>query len=177
MEFYVALRLIKGGIDKVESKQTWADLGAGSGLFTNALATILKEGSTLYAIDKDSKALDKIRIESDQVTLKKTRKDFIHEELGMEPVDGILMANSIHFVADKLSFMQRLKVNLKPLGRLILVEYDTNTANPWVPYPVSYDALKTLALDSGFSTLVKIGEEPSLYRRAMIYAAMMSVSV
>ncbi len=48
-----ATYLIRHDHNKSFAKDTWADLGCGSGIFTYALASLLKKGSTIYAIDRD----------------------------------------------------------------------------------------------------------------------------
>jgi predicted RNA methylase len=40
---------------------TWADLGAGDGTFTRALAQVLARGSRVYAVDRDARALATLR--------------------------------------------------------------------------------------------------------------------
>ncbi len=48
--------------DRITSltKNVWADLGCGSGIFTHALANLLCEGSIIYAVDKNISAFKKI---------------------------------------------------------------------------------------------------------------------
>jgi ubiquinone/menaquinone biosynthesis C-methylase UbiE len=167
MELEVAVRLIEKGVAKNAARQAWADLGAGHGLFTKALATLLMPDCIIYAVDKVSDSLNAISLDG----VKKIHKDFITEEIGLGPLDGVLMANSLHFIADKSAFLSSLKKNFKRSGRLILVEYDTDTANSWVPYPISYSAARRLAGDAGFS-VTKLGEEPSLYNRANLYSCL-----
>src|SRR5687767_14377816 len=99
MKSEVALSLIEEGIERTNSKQIWADLGAGNGVFTHALSTLLHDGSTLYAIDTNAKRMESIHAWQ-QVTLKKINADFIRDAWNTEPLDGILMANSLHFVKD-----------------------------------------------------------------------------
>ena len=70
---------------------TWADLGCGSGLFTQALSTFLSDESTIYAIDKES--INQLPDYHHQVIIKKAQLDFIKEQLPLAPLDGILMAN------------------------------------------------------------------------------------
>jgi hypothetical protein len=48
-----AVRLI-GGRDLSAADETWADLGAGDGTFTRALATVLPVGSVIHAMDRDA---------------------------------------------------------------------------------------------------------------------------
>ena len=45
------------------------------------------------------------------------------------------------FVRDNLSFLTTVRDYLKPGGKLLIVEYDTDLRNPFVPYPVSFEML------------------------------------
>src|SRR5688572_7114819 len=112
MELSVAVSLIEKGIDKSSAAQKWADLGAGKGLFTYALASILPQQSSVVAIDKLPETLAGIVSRVTGVTISSLTKDFIEEDLGSQMFDGILMANSLHFVNDKPGFMQKLLKNL-----------------------------------------------------------------
>jgi hypothetical protein len=58
----VALSLIEDGVDRTSVRQIWADLGAGNGVFTHALSTLLHDGSTLYAIDMNAARMESIRV-------------------------------------------------------------------------------------------------------------------
>jgi hypothetical protein len=82
------------------------------------------------------------------------------------------MANSLHFVESQREFLRRCESSLAVPGRLLIVEYDTDIANPWVPYPVSLALLTRLARDAGFQRLQKLGSRPSRYHRAALYAAL-----
>lgn len=170
MEIEVAVRLIEGGVEKTGSVQVWADFGAGKGLFTKALATLLSNGSTIYAIDKDGP--NEMKPPSEKVIVKTLKKDFIKDKIELVALDGIIMANSLHYVQEQLIFLKTLKEKLKPNGRLLLVEYDTTISNQWIPYPVSYKTLQTLAPGAGFKLIDKLDQEPSLYQQANIYAAL-----
>src|SRR5262245_4114906 len=50
-----AIALIRGAVTRPGG--LWADLGAGSGMFTRALATLVGPGGTVYAVDNDPGAL------------------------------------------------------------------------------------------------------------------------
>lgn len=173
MELSTAISLIKKGVT-TSDPQVWADLGAGTGLFTKALSTLLPVGSTIYAIDRDRKAIERISTPSKSVLLKKIALDFVNDAFEIEPLDGILMANALHFVDEKLSFIKKVKQTLKSSGKIIIIEYDREKSNPWVPYPTSYQSLKILAHNSGLS-IEKIGSTPSKYQEAEIYSALLSV--
>ena len=173
MELEIAIKLISNGVDKNSSPQVWADLGAGKGLFTQALATLLSPSSSIYAIDKDENALSNTLGAADQIMVQKLVADFTLLEMDLNLLDGALMANSHHFVRDKVAFIKRLTTFLKPTGRLILVEYNTDSSNQWVPYPVSYSSLKTLSMATGFTTVRQIGHAPSRYNQRDIYAALL----
>lgn len=170
MELAVAKRLIQDGIEHTPSPQVWADLGAGKGLFTHALADLLGPGSAVYAVDRDASALKEIDTNPSGV-VRILRKDFVRETLNLEPLDGVLMANALHFVKDKVAFLNQLKKGLKKSGVLLIVEYDRETSTPWVPHPLSFNALEKLAFATGFNAVKKLDEEPSVFNRVNMYSA------
>ncbi len=131
----------------------WADFGAGAGAFTLALADLLGSGAHIYAIDRDSGALDQQRKAMQRqfpdraVTYLKA--DFT-QKLELPPLDGALMANSLHFVKQKEPVLSLIRGYLKPGGRLILVEYDTDRGNMWLPHPFSFETWRAMASRNGF---------------------------
>jgi hypothetical protein len=173
MQLPEAISLIKKGIVPHSSPQTWADLGAGKGLFSEALRSILLPGSTIHAID-----LHKQPHLQHHPSIIFHEVDFAKDKLPVPTLDGILMANSLHYVQEQVTCIQRLKTYLRnSLGVFILIEYDTDKGNQWVPYPVSFARAQRVFGDAGFSKIEKIGEHPSMYRRDSIYAALISAPV
>jgi ubiquinone/menaquinone biosynthesis C-methylase UbiE len=163
-----AIQLIKPGII-VGQKAVWADLGSGDGLFTRALATLLGEGSVIYAVDTNRNSLQKITAVKG-VDIKTIVANFENDELSFVQLSGILMANSLHFVKDKVSFIKRAESWLMKGASLLIVEYDMDTANRWVPYPMSYATCVDIFSSLGYA-VHKIGTEISLYNRQGIFAA------
>lgn len=169
MELHTAVGLIKKGVVTRSSPQTWADLGAGRGLFTHALSTLLPEGSAIFAVDQQRSDLLQVRVET-SVSLHTRALDFVKDELNLPPLDGILMANALHFVKDKRAMLQKLKPLLKSNGYFIIIEYETSQPNRWVPYPIHFAGLKELMKQSGWKEPVFMEEVPSLYH-GKIYSA------
>ena len=56
----------------------------------------------------------------------------------------------------------------------LMVEYDTDLPNPWVPYPLSFITLRKLFTELGFSVVKKISEKKSLYRTGRIYTVIIT---
>jgi len=144
----------------------WIDLGCGSGTFTIALAHLLPTDSNIIAIDK---SLQKISSTS-QVDIQFLKADFEIEKLPLANLDGIIMANSLHYVKDKKTFLSRLHSYLKEKGILIIIDYDTLKANPWVPFPINMAEASSLFREMGYRKILKLGEMPSAYGRANLYA-------
>lgn len=145
----------------------WADFGAGSGAFTLALSELLGLGAEIYAIDKDRGALGKLeqshraRFGTSQ-NIHSVRADFTGT-LSLPPLDGILMANSLHFFRDKEKVLRHIRKFLKWNGALLLVEYNVDSGNPWVPHPLSFETFFTLAPRLGFSEPRLLGKVPSRF--------------
>ncbi len=173
MELGRALDLIKPGVTPLENA-TWADLGCGDGLFTRALAQVLGDNGTIYAVDSRTGVLEKIP-SIPQIHLQKIIADFEVDELPFAGLDGILMANSLHFVKDKKTFIKKAKSWLKISGCFLIIEYNTDKPNHWVPYPISFASVLKLFSELEF-IVQKISERPSLYNRAGMYGAKMTVN-
>jgi len=150
---------------------TWADLGCGTGVFTKALASLLQPGSTIYAIDRQTTIRD-TGLQTNGVAITPLQLDFVADNIGVGLLDGILMANSLHFAADKPALLEKLAGLLRNDGCFIIAEYDTDMANPWVPYPVSFRSLRPLFKNAGFTCFEKLHEHPSVYGRANIYTVL-----
>jgi len=161
-----ALSLIQHNI--TQHTNVWADLGCGEGLFTNALSQLLHEGSLIYAVDKNKQALNKVIVKQG-IELKKLPLDFVDDSLPFKNLSGILLANAFHFVKDKDVFANKLFNCLDKHGYLLVVEYNTDTANRWVPYPVSFYNLKKFFETYSYVT-EKLGLFPSRYQGNMYSA-------
>ncbi len=154
--------LLERGVER--GPYRWAELGAGEGNFTRALALLLGPGAHTTAVDKDARALRAIDggIE--------TRVADFTKPLDLHDLDGVLMANALHFVRVKPPVLESVRSMLKPGGRLIVVEYATDRGNPWVPHPFSFETWKRLAADAGFVGTEQIGSVPSRYFGSMYSA-------
>jgi trans-aconitate methyltransferase len=153
---------------------TWADLGCGDGTFTRALADLLASGSTIHAMDRDGSALRRIPSAHKGVRIQTHRGDFTSHPWPFADLDGILMANSLHYVADQATFIRACESRMTSRRRFLIVEYDTNEASRWLPYPVNRTTLTALFARAGYRSITFLRSRPSLYRRASLYAAVMA---
>jgi SAM-dependent methyltransferase len=153
-------------------RATWADLGCGDGTFTLALASLLPAGSTIHAVDRDGSALRRIPRTHAGSSIVTHVADFTTPPWPVRQLDGVLLANSLHYVPDQPGFIRLCEAAMKPPPRCIIVEYDLDRANRWVPYPLSRQTLEHLFAGAGYASIQWLGSRPSVYRRASIYAAM-----
>jgi SAM-dependent methyltransferase len=156
----------------------WADLGSGTGAFTLALADLLSDAGVIYSVDKDAGALREqertMRARFPNAVVHYRAADFT-TPLDMPPLDGVMIANALHFTRDKARVVQSIKNYLRPGGRLILVEYNVDRGNTWVPYPLSYPTWEALAQRCGFISTKLLATIPSRFL-GEIYSALSSQS-
>lgn len=162
--------LIRGGV----APGVWADLGSGAGAFTLALADLLGPGARILSVDRDAGALRRQREDMadrfPSATVDYRQGDFTRP-LDLPPLDGVLMANSLHFVRRKEPVLALVHAALRPGGRLLLIEYDADRGNPWVPHPLSYATWERMAADNRFTETRLLARQPSRYLGA-IYSAL-----
>jgi ubiquinone/menaquinone biosynthesis C-methylase UbiE len=163
--------LLRAGIDG--SGGVWADLGAGAGAFTLALAELIGPGGEIYAIDRDASALRAnaraMRARFPQVRVQYQATDFTLP-LALAMLDGIVMANALHFQQDQDAVVQSLRGYLRPGGHLLIVDYNIERANFAVLHPVPYPQWERLARDAGFEHTRLLARRPSRFLRE-IYSA------
>ncbi len=173
MEHADHVALIRGGVPGPGG--LWADIGAGAGAFTLALADLLGPDGKILAIDRDERALRHLATAMaarfPAVALRTIVADYTRP-LDLPPLDGIVAANTLHFLPSpaRAAVLTRLRGYLRPGGRLILVEYNIARGNPWVPHPFTYDTWETMADRAGFGDTRLLARRPSRTLRE-IYAA------
>jgi ubiquinone/menaquinone biosynthesis C-methylase UbiE len=165
--------LLAGGITQGEGG-VWADLGAGTGAFTLALADLIGPHGVIHAVDRDRAALAELRgafvSAVPQAELRVRAADFTRR-LDLADLDGVVMANALHFVEDKPPVLALVRGYLKPGGRLILVEYESDRGNEWVPHPLTFETWRRVATDAGFVDTRRLASVPSRFL-GRIYSAL-----
>lgn len=169
-----AIDMLAGSSVEAPGPTTWADLGCGSGTFTLALAALLAPGSTIHAIDRDGSVLRKIPSVHNGVRITTHAGDFTTPPWPFADLGGILMANSLHYVKNQAAFIRACGRRMTAQARFLIVEYDTNQASRWVPYPVSQTRLSALFGPAGYSSIRVLRSRSSVYRRAPLYAAVIA---
>jgi ubiquinone/menaquinone biosynthesis C-methylase UbiE len=164
--------LIRAGVDG--SGPRWLELGAGEGAFTLALADVLGPGGRIVAVDRDRRPLETTQRRVDDrfrgVAVEAVVADFTRG-LPEGPFDGVLAANSLHFVASPDAVLADIVRALAPGGRFVLVEYDADHGNPWVPYPISFARWQRLAPTLGLTEPQILHRVPSRFLNAIYGAA------
>ena len=165
------VKLIEDGVSP--DTFVWADLGAGSGNFTLALDSLLGFDGTIFALDRNLDIL-RNRIQKSYVrsTIHLLESDLTSAKNLLPPLDGVLMANTLHYVKDPLAMLADIKSLLPSGGSFILVEYDREDANKWVPYPISYVKWQRLAIQAGFTLPDELNRMPSIYSDRELYSAL-----
>ncbi|MGZ8378195.1 MAG: class I SAM-dependent methyltransferase [Gemmatirosa sp.] len=183
MEIHEAASLILGAVRARDAADPamprWADLGAGRGTFTEALARMLGQGAQVYAVDRDATAyaalLQLAGRRPNGARVIPSLADFADarawDALGLRDLDGVLLANALHFVPAERQgqVLARVGAALRPGGRLVVVEYEGRAPSPWVPHPVSMARLQAL-VPSGWLRPRPVGARGSMFGGS-IYAA------
>lgn len=172
MEHADHVNLLRRGIPN--SGGVWADFGSGTGAFTLALVELIQPNGTVYSIDQDGDALKtqqkRIRSQFPEADVRYLKANYTHP-MDLPLLDGIIAANTLHFLPEKYAVMDLFFAYLRPTGWMIVVEYNIEQGNYAVPYPLPYTAWEQLAKRAGFTNTQLLATRPSRYLRE-IYSAM-----
>ena len=145
----------------------WADLGAGRGAFTLALRELVGPGAHIYAVDRDHQALTSLSAAFEARFDSTANLHLIHADfmgpLKLPSLDGLVMANSLHFHRDHAAVISRAARLLSWYGVFLLVEYNVDRGNPWVPHPLSFEAYRQMALKAGLREPRLLATAPSSF--------------
>ena len=161
--------------DAVLPGGVWADIGAGRGAFTLALAELVGADARIIAVDRDGGALglaiEAVTTRYPDVTIEPVAADFTRT-LELPTLDGLVAANSLHFVPRDRQppVILALASHLRPGGRFVVVEYDADNGNSWVPHPFRAANWAVLATAAGLVGPRVLHRVPSRFLGA-IYSA------
>jgi ubiquinone/menaquinone biosynthesis C-methylase UbiE len=148
--------------------EVWADLGAGGGTFSRALASLVGPAGRIYAVDRDPA----VRRLAGQAGIIPRQADFT-TELDLPTLNGALLANALHFVAatEQAGVLRHIARHMRSEGRIVVVEYEGRAPSRWVPFPISFERFVRLVEDAGLAAPVRIGTRRSAFGGTMFAAS------
>ena len=160
------LNLLTKGIPKPGG--VWGEFGSGRGAFTLALAEIIGLTGTIHSVDNNGAALNEQahtiqrRFANRAPRMHYLAADYTHK-LDLPFLDGVLVANALHFQRNKDAVLRLILDYLQPGGSFILVEYNIDRGIPWVPHPISYKSWEVLTQKCGYVNTRFLAGRPSRF--------------
>jgi cyclopropane fatty-acyl-phospholipid synthase-like methyltransferase len=142
---------------KIESGQKVADIGAGSGLFSRPIARRLGAKGIVYAIDIDDGLLKHIDKTAAEQNLTNIRTVLCKEDDPKipEPVDLIVIIDTLHHIANQGAYLKNLHHYLKPSGRVAIIDF----SKTWPPghenMKFAFEDLENWMKAAGFAQVEK----------------------
>lgn len=122
---------------RVKPGQRVGDIGAGSGLFTRPLARKVGSKGMVYAVDVDAELLKHIDRTAQEQKLTGIRTILAPEDDPKfpEPVDLIVIIDTLHHIANQPKYLKGLKRYLRRGGRIAIIDF----SNEW---PAGHEQMK-----------------------------------
>jgi SAM-dependent methyltransferase len=150
---------------------TWADFGAGRGIFTEALAALLGPEGTVIAIDRDPNLVGQLRHLALRTRGAKIEvatgdvQDFAAiPALQRVTLAGAVFGNVLHYMNEPETVLANVRKYLEPGAPIIVIEYDRRSASRWVPRPLPPNELAVVARTAGLQEPIEIGRRRSRYQ-------------
>ena len=149
---------------------TVADIGAGSGYFTERIARLVGPRGRVIATDIQQGMLDLIaqRIARERLTnVTLVLGEPANPRLVKESIDLALMVDVYHELADPQTVLRHIRDALKPRGRLVLIEYKGE--DPTIPILPSHKmTVAVVKLEVEHEGFVLATANPSLPRQHVL---------
>lgn len=140
---------------KIEKGHVVADIGAGSGYFTEKLSERVGLNGTVYAVDIQQEMLDYIRKQLDNKGLKNVvlvLGNMDDPKLSKESLDIAILLSVYHEIEKPVDFMKKIKWALKPHGRLAILEFsDKSPIGPPLKVRLPEDLVINELKQAGFT--------------------------
>ena len=102
-----------------------ADIGSGSGVFSNPMAKAIAPNGILYAVDIDQKMLDYVadRAKKEGVTnLRTVLGEYDDPKLPVKDVDVAFFHRVLHMIEHRQAYLNATAPYLKPDGRIVVID-------------------------------------------------------
>jgi len=139
----------------IKKGQIVADIGAGSGYLTVKLSERVGATGTIYAADIQQEMLDYINKRLVEKGIKNvslvlgTRDD---PKLPPNSLDLAILLSTYHEIAQPIDFMRKIKLALKPKGRLAILEFsDESPIGPPIQVRLPEDLVINELKQAGFT--------------------------
>lgn len=109
----------------IKPGQRIADLGSGSGLFTRPLAQATGPQGVVYAIDIDPELLRHVEKSAQEKSIANIRTILAASDDPKipEPVDLIVIIDTLHHIANQSVYLPGLRKYLRPGGRVAVIDF------------------------------------------------------
>jgi ubiquinone/menaquinone biosynthesis C-methylase UbiE len=135
--------------------QTVIDAGCGNGYMAKEFSKLVKETGTVYALDADEEAIERLKKETAKTNIEARAADITEAiPAGDGSADLIYMSNVLHgFTEGRIEgFQKEVKRVLKPKGRLAIVEIQKEETAGGPPMEIRFspeELRQTIKLPAG----------------------------
>ena len=145
-------RLIRGGV--AGAGPQWLELGAGQGAFTLALADVLGPGGEHPGDGSRCPSAGGGDPKRSGIAFRRRswRPEPSTSRTGSRPGRSTACSRRTASTSSRTAIRRSgpIRVSIRPGGRLVVVEYDADRGNPWVPHPFSFATWRREAQAAGF---------------------------
>ena len=140
----------------IEENHVVCDVGAGSGIFTVAAATMTKNIVFGLEIDKEMLSLIETKAKQNELTnirLIEVRDD--HFDIDAASVDIVLMVTVLHEIDNKAAMMSEINRILRDEGKFAVIEFNKRDTSMGPPMHLRLDQteVETILRENGFAKI------------------------
>jgi ubiquinone/menaquinone biosynthesis C-methylase UbiE len=113
-----------------------ADLGAGTGYFSRYLSTAVGERGTVFAVDTEPNLVVHLRERAEHEQTPNVVPILASADNPRLPggmVDLVLIVDTVHHIDDRVEYLRRLQLALKPGGRVVVIDFKKEADVPVGP--------------------------------------------